>query len=123
MVTLTQNATSEKVVLTLTEKVTLTNPFFMFVFTHVTTKAEVTFNRSYGDDSSKDRERCNIFEVDTSALFVGKDSGQWHYEVYESTDGETRGGLLENGKMILNKATSVTVTGYSTKPTYSGYAG
>lgn len=79
---------SNKVVVTLTEKCTLTNPLFIFVFTNDTTSDEVTFT---ADDTSNSKIRFNEFtivESDTPDVYNGiislNPQGDWSYKVYET---------------------------------------
>ena len=105
MLELTKSETSEKIVVTLTELVTIGNPFFLFVFTNVVTKDQVKFIRSSADDESEFKERYNRFEVNSNILFGSKGYGLWDYVVYEqeSADNLDYEGLnaIEYGKLRL----------------------
>lgn len=77
-------------VLTLTEKVTLEEPFFLFVFTN-----EQTRHKSYcvAADESEFRQRYNKFiitESDSPDPLNGEvtlqPAGTWRYEVYEQSE-------------------------------------
>lgn len=117
MVTLTQGATSENIVLTLNEKKTITSPVYIFTATHVTTKEVVTF--TLGTDLSAYKDRFNEFNINTSVRFLNATAGQWQYVVTEQASGTE----VENGKLLLNKATDFSFSGYEPATTYTGYAG
>jgi hypothetical protein len=126
MLLLNQGDTTGRIVCTLTEKVTIAEPFYVFVFTHVTTKAVVQWVQTFGNDTSPSPERYNEFLIPLS-LFTNKATGQYTYNVFQSavvnpatTVGLT---LLENGKMLLEKSSGVTLTGHNPSATYTGYAG
>lgn len=127
MLLLNRENTADRIVVTLTEKVTVTDPIYLFIFTHVTTKSKVSFTKVSGQDTSTAKERYNEFTVDTSVLFADENTGQWQYEVYQTDDTDpdqstTGKVLLENGKMELRAETNpTTFTGYSTATTFTGY--
>src|SRR5690349_7890302 len=103
--------TSEEVVVTLTELKTLNEPNYLFIFVHTLTKTTVAFVKLNTDDLSDFPERYNRFLFNTSVLFLNKPVGEWLYSVYEqdsetNTDPDVAAGLLEQGKMILNRATA-----------------
>jgi len=96
---------------TLNESVTLTNPYFLFVFTNISTKEVLNIIVNSADDKSDYPERVNKFEIDNT-LFDDLSTGQWSYNVYEqlsSTNTNIAGlNLLETGKMLLKDNTEVT---------------
>ena len=124
MLLLQQGNISQKFVVTISEKQLLANPYFIFVFTHTTTKKQVTVAYNYSDDLSSYPGRFNEFEINTSTVFAGQATGQWQYEVYECTVNTFSDGLtmLENGKMLLTEP-SLSFTGRNPQTTFSGYAG
>lgn len=111
--------TINKVVLTLTEKVTIPNPFFIFSFQHYSTLDEYTPLIYFtAPDISSYVFRFNLFEIteDDAGSIVGGNNiplylkpGQWEYKVYESVTGSldpnTFGNLLEDGKMVVGDMT------------------
>jgi hypothetical protein len=128
MLNFTEGNTNEYAILTLTEKVSLTNAYYLFVFTHITTKEIVSIVIPFSSDLSNYKNRYNKFLVNTSALFAGKSVGQYIYNVYEqasgtNTDTTLTGGLLETGKMNLLKAEAFNYTEYNTATNYTAYAG
>ena len=112
-------------VLTLTEKVTLTTPYYKFVFTHVLTGEEVSFVKSVLDDESGYQSRYNQFTIDPSVVFADKPVGEWHYKVYEQeeADSEDTTSLLEEGKMIMDRAEEFSMTQYDSDTTFKAYNG
>lgn len=129
MLQFSQVATSATIILTLTELVTIPEPYYLFVFTHVTTKEVVAFVKSEADDESDYPERYNQFVVDAEALFEGKQPGEWHYKVYEQDNPDNLNipdneeGLLEMGKLLLDRATEFEYTMYEGTTSYKTYNG
>lgn len=117
MITLTQGASLENIVLTLDEKKTIASPVYVFTATHVTSKQEVTF--TLPEDISAYPERFNEFEIDTAVKFLNKPEGQWMYSVTEQASGVE----VENGRLLLNKATAFEFEGYAPETSYHGYRG
>lgn len=122
-----QSDTSAKIILTLTESVTISEPYFLFVFTHVLTKEVVKFIKSSPSDESNFQARYNQFDINPSVLFLDKPIGEWHYKVYEqlsstSTD-ESGLNALEYGKMILDRATEFSFKKYNGTTSFKAYNG
>jgi hypothetical protein len=123
-----QDDTAIELVLTLTESVTLPAPFYLFVFKHVLTKDIVAFVLSPSDDQSFYSERYNLFTINPSVLFAGKQPGEWHYNIYEQVsdtnlDPVLTTGPLENGKMILDRAVDFAFTKYESATSFKTYNG
>lgn len=128
MLHLNKDQTNEIVILTLTEMQTLTNPYYLFVFTQVTTKQSVSFIKSsLDDDESEYPERYNQFSINTSQLFGNMQAGEWHYVVYEqdNADNMAVAGLnaLEYGKMLLHQPGGTAYTTYNLNTSYKAYNG
>lgn len=128
MIQLTHGTASETIIVTLTEKMTLTSPYVLFVFTHVSTKTEVTKIFAPGADLSIYPERYNKYTVATATLFLNKPEGMWNYRAYEqvsstNTDPDLATTLIESGKMILKPATPFEFDEYSQQQTYTQYNG
>lgn len=123
MLLLNEGQTSN-IVVTLTEKTTLVNAHYLFVFTHITTKQVVRVIKSTEDDLSDYPTRYNEFTLDAT---VFPTLGQWLYRVYEqasSTNQDTTGlNEVENGKMNLLGTESFTYAKYEPQTTYKSYAG
>jgi hypothetical protein len=123
-----QDNIAAELILTLTEFVTIHTPYYLFVFTNVTTKAVVTMIKAEIDDESNYPQRYNKFTIDASLVFAGQLSGEWHYIVYQqsspiNTNPEATDGALEYGKLILNRATEFSYTMYEQAQTYKAYNG
>ena len=114
------------VVVTLTEKTTLTNPFYLFVFTHETTKSVISFVLPCTVDMSLFPSRYNEFTFYASH-FATAEIGKYTYQVFEQDNliNLIITGLneVENGKMDLNKATVFEFKQYSAETKYTAYAG
>ena len=128
MIELNQGTTSEIIIVTLTEAVTLLEPYYLFVFTHVTTKNIITFIKSIDDDESDYPERFNQFTIDTSVVFNSQPPGEWHYTIYEqesnsNTDPVGAAGILEYGKMYLLRTTPFEFSIYDKPVTFKTYNG
>lgn len=123
-----QDNTAAVMILTLTEFVTLPAPYYLFVFTHVTTKSVAAFVKSEIDDQSDYPQRYNQFTIDAAVVFANQRTGEWHYKVYEQAsavniDPAAAGGLLEEGKLILDRATEFAYTQYESSTSYKVYNG
>lgn len=119
--------TTAELILTLTEKVSISSPYYMFVFTHTVTKDTVTFIRSEAQDESAYPARYNKFTVNPSVLFAGQQPGHWNYAIYEqssaiNTDPAQAGEVLEYGKLILN-GTTFSYEKYNSSTTFKVYNG
>lgn len=118
MIFIERNTTNE-VTLTLTEKVTIPNPFFVFSFQHIATlDQELSLIYFTAPDLSDYCNRYNLFEItenDGGSINGGNNiplylkPGQYEYKAYESTTGSldplTLGNLLEEGKMVVGDMT------------------
>jgi len=102
---------SNKVVLTLSENVTLTpTPFYIFIFTNSSTLAEVIFIAA---DTSLAPDRYNLFTIveqstgldPTAGIVELNPAGQWIGEIYESITASlipaNWGGLLQTEMVIV----------------------
>lgn len=117
MLVITKGVQSD-IMVTLQDSITLLNPYYLFVFTNISTKEELKVIVNSADDKSNFPNRINVFEIDID-LFDDLQTGQYIYEVYEqlsSTNLITTGlNLVENGRMILKAVGETTnyLTGYS----------
>ena len=123
-----QNDTAVALILTLTELVSIPSPFYLFVFTHVTTKDVVAFIKSDDDDESDFPERYNQFTINPSDVFENMQSGEWQYKVSEqdndtNLDPALSGSIIEQGKMILDRAIDFSFTQYDNPVSYKEYNG
>lgn len=119
----------EKIIVTLTELQTLSEPYFLFRFTHVLTKNVVSLIKHYEtDDESDFPDRYNQFDIDTAVVFANQPIGEWQYEVYEqvsssNTDPAAATGLLENGKLYLYPNAGFDYEIYDQPVTFKTYNG
>jgi hypothetical protein len=126
MLLYTINNQSDTIV-TLTESTTLTNPYYLFVFTNVSTKVQYKININSTSDASTYPERFNEYSFNTITLFATAQAGQFSYEVYEQASSSnldpTGLNMVECGKMLLLPAINLIKQGYAPTTTYKGYGG
>lgn len=100
-------SSGNEVVLTLSEKTTITNPNYLFEFTNDATKEVKTF---IAVDYSNNKERFNIFDIietSTENLLTGRvhlSVGAWKYRIFEQSSStnlivSNATNLVENGKV------------------------
>lgn len=123
-----QDDTAAVLILTLTELVSINEPYYLFVFTHVLTKDVVKFIKGQADDESLFPLRYNQFTIDPSVIFLNKQPGEWHYKVYEQAsnsnlDPSLSAAILEYGKMLLDRATDFSFTKYDQPTSFKTYNG
>lgn len=126
MLVITKGVEDQRIIVSLNESKTIPTPYYLFVFTNVTTNDKVNIIKLYSEDLSAYTDRYNEFTIDET-LFDGVPAGQYGYVVYEqesSTNTDTTGlNQVECGKMVLNPATEITKNGYTTATEIKGYAG
>jgi L-lysine 2,3-aminomutase len=126
MLLYTINSQSDTLV-TLSESTTLTNPYYLFVFTNVSTKVQYKINVNSTSDSSLYKARINVFSFNTITLFATAQAGQYSYEVYEQASSVNTNpsglNLVECGKMLLQPQTNLIQQGYAPTTLYKGYGG
>jgi hypothetical protein len=95
------------IIVTLTESVTIDNPYFLFVFYNNETK--VTINKIFAssEDESPFPTRYNEFTIPAD-LFSDAQEGQWSLSVYEqsssSNEDTANARLIESGIVNLEPA-------------------
>lgn len=128
MLVITKSLAGQTIIVTLSEKKTITSPYYLFVFSSVTTSDVIQAQYFYSDDISEYPVRYNEFEVDQT-LFAAAATGQYKYDVYEKPTDEVVADLttlnkIECGQMELKPATEITRKGYDAPTTAKkGYAG
>lgn len=106
MILINKNSTNE-VVLTLSEKTSITSPTYLFEFTNDSTKQTKVFISA---DYSNNKERFNVFniiETATEVPLTGRVSltiGDWKYNIYQQASTTNlvvanASGLVENGRV------------------------
>jgi hypothetical protein len=121
MIQLTKGQT-QNIILTLTEKQTLTSPNYLFVFENRSTNTDVKFVKLNNTDISQYKERYNEFSIVVNSYFNTSLNGQYSYSVYEQTSttntDPTGLNLLESGIMELS-GTTISFTEYETTSTFT----
>lgn len=125
---LTLGQTAETIIVTLNEKRTLTTGYYLFLFTHYTTKEIVTKIYNFTEDDSAYPDRFNSFEINTSVVFSGRPTGQWKYSIYEqasssNTDTDLALTEVEKGILTLKPATEFSYIKYNEPSIYTAYNG
>lgn len=128
MLQFNQTDTAAVLIVTLTEKVTISDPYYLFIFKHVLTKQTVTFIKYTGQDESVYPQRYNQFTINAAVVFADKPTGEWHYIIYEqvsstNTDPALSGNELEHGKLRIDPATAFEYTIYNGQQTFTAYNG
>lgn len=123
-----QNETATNIILTLTELVSIADPYFLFVFTHVLTKDTVALLLNSTDDISSAPTRYNKFLINPSVVFASKQPGEWHYIVHEQAsnsnlDPTLSGEIIERGKLFLDRTTDFSYTKYDQPTSFKTYNG
>ena len=121
MIQLTKGQT-QNIILTLTEKQTLTNPNYLFVFENRSTNTDIKFVKLNNTDISAYKERYNEFSIVVNSHFNTSLNGQYTYSVYEQAStsnlNPTGLNLLETGIMELS-GTTISFTEYETTSTFT----
>lgn len=123
MIHLTKGQT-EKVILTLKEKQTLSGANFLFYFTSRVTDQNVAFVVLGSSDLSGYKDRYNAFNIVVNTHFANVPSGEFNYSIYEQAsssnlDPALATGLVESGQMSLKNSTEFEFTTYNqTNNTY-----
>lgn len=122
MVYLIKGQTSDLIV-TLTEKQTLTSPNYLFYFINRTSNDTVTFVKLNNTDTSAYKDRYNKFSINATTYFNNKLAGEWTYYIYEQASSsnvnpDLATGLLETGILRLDESTTYEFTEYETTNTF-----
>jgi len=106
MILINKNSSNE-VILTLSEKTSISSPTYLFEFTNDSTKQTKVFISA---DYSNNKERFNVFniiETATEVPLTGRVSltiGDWKYKIYQQASTTNlvvanASGLVENGRV------------------------
>lgn len=117
MIHLVKNQT-QSIVVTLTEKATLSSPNWLFVFKSQMTKEVVSFVLLGSADLSNNKERYNKFSIITNAHFAEKTVGEYTYTVYEQLSTNNKDikntiGVVEVGQMKLGDSSEYRFTTFN----------
>lgn len=122
MINLTKGNT-EQVYFTGTEKATISDPFFLFVFTNRVTNDVIKYISANDSNNS----RYDLVTIIVNDYFYTADEGLWSYEIREKALGNDlaiTGEVVEIGYMKLNPTSSFIPTEYTgqinTFKTYGG---
>jgi len=122
MINLTLGQT-ENIYFTGTEKCTLTNPYFLFIFTNRITGEVVKWMAT----NTSTTARYDKASMVVNTYFISSTTEFWDYEVREKasiSDMTIAGTIVESGYMKLNPATAFSPTEYAdndnTFVTYNG---
>lgn len=107
-----------KIILTLSEKATLTSPNYLFYFKSRNTNETVAFVILNNADLSAYKERFNAFNITVSSYFANKLPGEWSYQIYEQTSSSNlipsqATSMVESGQATLNDTSQFSFTTYS----------
>lgn len=128
MLQFNQSDTEAILILTLTENVSVCDPYFLFVFRHVLTGVTVKFIKEPWDDDSLFPDRYNQFTINPAVVFLNQPTGEYHYKVYEqesktNTDVTLAGAIIEFGKLRIYPAVPFSFVKYNQPTTYKSYNG
>lgn len=128
MIVLNKNQ-ANTVILTLTEKVTITSPYFLFRFISI---ADLSEKLCLAADTSSYTDRYNKFTITDSTTEDAANGtlnflpqGQWKYEAYEQASSSNlllanTGAMVEQG-LVDVVGTGVTYARRTTRKTYKSY--
>jgi hypothetical protein len=127
MILLSLLNSAEKIVVTLNEKRTLDDGYYLFQFTHMTTREVINKIYQFLEDESDFQDRFNEFTIDTATVFSGASIGQWIYKVYEqvsSSNTDPDGlNMVERGIMKLLPVSSFAFEEYTGTTSFKQYEG
>jgi len=114
----------KNVIITLTERTTISSGYYYFQFIHETTKEQVTFFKNLSLNLSLFKYRYDQFLFEAS-LFTNASVGKYIYNIYEATSNNVAniGNMVETGKMDMNVITPFSFAQYSADTNYTQYAG
>jgi hypothetical protein len=114
---------TETVYFTATEKATLPDPFFLFVFTNEVTLDVVKVMAT----NTSTTERYDKLSLAVNTYFSSSTEGLWIYSIYEKAavdDLNVSGTVVEEGMMYLRPAIDFAPTEYSEQSnTFKAYDG
>ena len=114
---------TDQVIVTLTEKQTLSVPNYLFYFKQRSSNDVVAFVVLNAADLSAYKDRYNKFSINGVTYFASELAGEWEYMIYEQSSTTNVNpalatNLLETGIMRLSDTDSFSFTEYSTNNTY-----
>jgi predicted GNAT superfamily acetyltransferase len=118
------NGQTNPIVLTLSEKCTLSSPNFLWICKSRNTNETISFVILGSTDISTSKTRYNKFNFVTSTYFASSTNGEWTYNIYEQASTSNLNpslatGLVEKGQFTLNDSSQFSFNTYnSTNNTY-----
>jgi len=115
--------TNNTLIVTITEKVSISNPYFLFVFTSDATNEKVIFLQ---ENISQHTDRYDEFVITerstnldyTSGIIEFLPIGSWTYEIFEQASSTNLDRTLTGARLEVGKAKVI-----GTNETYSKYSG
>lgn len=112
--------------LTLTERQTITDANWLFVFESRTTNDKVKFVIANASDQSQFKDRFNQFTITVDTYFGTKEEGWYKVTIYEqasavNTDESSAGAIVEQGLMFLSDGTDVSYNKFNNTTNYKVY--
>lgn len=109
---------TNSVVLTLSEKCTLSSPNYLWVCKSRNTNETISFVILGSADVSSYKTRFNKFNIVTSNYFASSTNGEWTYMIYEQTSTSNLNpslatGLVETGQFSLNDSSEFSFNTYN----------
>ena len=111
MIHLTKGNT-DKIYFTGSELATISNPYFLFIFTNRITGSVVKFNKA----NESTNQRIDFVTIITNDYFAGYDTGMWEYEIRQKSSGSDvtiSGTVVESGFAYLHTQSEVQPTYYT----------
>lgn len=113
MIHLTKGNT-DKIYFTGSELATISNPYFLFIFTNRITGSVVKFNKA----NESTNQRIDFVTIITNDYFADYDTGMWEYEIRQKSSGSDvtiSGTIVESGFAYLHTQSEVQPTTYYTE--------
>ena len=109
---------TNSVVLTLSEKCTLSSPNYLWVCKSRNTNETISFIIIGSADISTFPIRYNKFNIVTSNYFASSTNGEWTYVIYEQTSSTNLNpalatGIVEKGQFTLNDNSQFSFNAYN----------
>ena len=109
---------TNSVVLTLSEKCTLSSPNYLWICKSRNTNETISFVILGSSDISTSKKRYNKFNLATSDYFASSTNGEWTYMIYEQTSTSNLNpslatGLVEKGQFSLNDSSEFSFNTYN----------
>lgn len=109
---------TNSVVLTLSEKCTLSSPNYLWICKSRNTNETISFVILGSSDISTSKTRYNKFNLATSDYFASSTNGEWSYIIYEQASTSNLNptlatGIVEKGQFTLNDSSQFSFNTYN----------